>query len=153
MRGKVLRFSFQSNTGAISGDDGIRYTFSNEDWKEEYPPGQNMYVDFDVRVEPDDQSNRAVEIFAVSQTQTATLMQRSKVATGLLAIFLGSLGIHKFYLGHAGVGILYFLVSVLTVGIGLFLTVPVSIIEGIIYLTKSDKEFDEIYVQNRKAWF
>ena len=163
MRGRVLRYSFQSNTGAISGDDGTRYTFSNEDWKEEYPPKQDMYVDFDVRSGHGDQSNRAIEIFVVSeppaqhsapaQPQIATPTEKNKIAAGLLAILLGGLGIHKFYLGHAGIGILYLLVTVLTLGIGAFLTVPVSIIEGIIYLTKSDSDFEQVYVQNRKAWF
>ena len=165
MRGKILRFSFQSNSGAISGDDGTRYTFTNEDWREEYPPRQDMYVDFDVRVDAEDQSNRAVDIFDVSEKQSATPSatpsatssatsdEKSKVVAGLLAILLGGIGLHKFYLGRVGVGLIYLLVSVLTLGIGAFLTVPISIIEGIIYLTKSDQEFDEVYVQNKKAWF
>ena len=34
---------------------------------------------------------------------------KSKVAAGVLAILLGSLGIHKFYLGKIGMGVLYLL--------------------------------------------
>lgn len=87
--------------------------------------------------------------------QTAQPPQsKSKVAAGLLAIFLGGLGIHKFYLGYTTQGIILLLVSLL----GWFLFGPViacviSLIEGIIYLTRSDEEFYRLYVLNKKEWF
>jgi hypothetical protein len=51
---------------------------------------------------------------------------KSKLAAGLLAIFLGCLGIHKFYLGYAGAGIVLLLISIiggcLTCGFALWVT-------------------------------
>ncbi|GAA5101380.1 NINE protein [Chryseobacterium ginsengisoli] len=70
-----------------------------------------------------------------------------KVTAGILAILLGAFGVHKFYLGYTKAGILQILLSLLCLG-GL-----IGLIEGIIYLTKSDEEFDRTYVQNQKEWF
>lgn len=44
--------------------------------------------------------------------------QKSKLAAGLLGIFLGSLGIHRFYLGYTKMGIIQIIVTFLTCGIG-----------------------------------
>lgn len=44
--------------------------------------------------------------------------QKSKIAAGLLGIFLGSLGIHRFYLGYTGMGIVQIVVTFVTCGIG-----------------------------------
>lgn len=85
---------------------------------------------------------------------------KNKIAAGLLAIFLGGLGIHKFYLGFTLPG----LVFLLTNTFGLILTIwmlcipnfalgIIALIEGIIYLTKSDEEFERLYVVERKQWF
>lgn len=78
---------------------------------------------------------------------------KNKTTAGLLGIFLGSLGIHKFYLGYNKTGLIMLLVSLLTFGIGAFVMEIIALIEGIIYLSKSDEEFDELYVQNQKQWF
>lgn len=64
---------------------------------------------------------------------------KSKVAAALLALFIGGLGIHKFYLGGWGWGILY-IVFVWT-----FIPAIVSFIEAIILLFMSDAEFDRRY--------
>jgi TM2 domain-containing membrane protein YozV len=69
---------------------------------------------------------------------------------GVLAILLGGLGIHKFILGNTGAGIIMILITVLTCGsVGPI----IGLIEGIIYLTKSDEEFIKIYQVEKKAWF
>ena len=89
-------------------------------------------------------------------SQTAQPPQsKSKVAAGLLAIFLGGLGIHKFYLGYTTQGIILLLVSLLglLIFVGPIVTGVISLIEGIIYLTKSDEEFYSLYVLNKKEWF
>lgn len=78
---------------------------------------------------------------------------KSKIAAGLLAIFLGTLGIHKFYLGYTKAGIIMLLVSLLTFGIGLMVMAVIALIEGIMYLTKSDWDFYNIYVVGEKQWF
>lgn len=86
-----------------------------------------------------------------------------KIAAGICGILLGGLGIHKFILGYQNEGIILlsaYLVSwilvFVTCGIGFFLPLAVSIVgivEGIIYLTKSDEEFVQTYVANKKPWF
>ena len=76
-----------------------------------------------------------------------------KIIAGILAIVLGSLGVHKFILGYTTEGVIMLLVTVLTCGIlGIAMSV-VGIIEGIMYLTKSDEEFVRTYIQSKKGWF
>lgn len=53
----------------------------------------------------------------------------------LLALFVGTLGIHNFYLGHTGRGIAQLLITVLTFGIGALITWPWSLIELIMMAT------------------
>lgn len=80
-------------------------------------------------------------------------MDKSKVTAGLLGIFLGSLGIHKFYLGYKKEAIIMLLVSLLTCGVGASIMSIIGLIEGIMYLTKSDEEFVDTYVNGQKTWF
>ncbi len=58
---------------------------------------------------------------------------KSKVVAGLLGIFLGGLGIHRFYLGFTGIGLAQIAVSLVTCGIGSIW----GLIEGILILTGS----------------
>ena len=76
-----------------------------------------------------------------------------KIVAGILAIVVGSLGVHKFILGYTTEGLIMLLCTVLTCGIlGIAMSL-VGIIEGIMYLTKSDEEFVTTYIQNKKGWF
>ena len=77
----------------------------------------------------------------------------TKLAAGLCGILLGSLGIHKFILGYTGAGLIMLLVSVLTCGFAWPVIAIIGLIEGILYLTKSDEEFVRTYVDGRKEWF
>lgn len=72
-----------------------------------------------------------------------------KIVAGILGILIGGLGIHKFYLGYTKEGIIQIVITFVTCGAGAFL----GLIEGIIYLTKSDDEFVSTYVVGRKGWF
>ena len=84
-----------------------------------------------------------------------------KVLVGILAIILGGLGVHKFILGYnkeggilLGIWLLGAILS--CVGIGLLIIwIPgiIGLIEGIIYLTKSDEEFYNTYQVGKKPWF
>ena len=82
---------------------------------------------------------------------------KDHVAAGLLAIFLGWLGIHKFYLGYNTSGFVMLGVSILggilTLSLACWVIWVIAIIEGIIYLTKSQSQFEQIYVLNKKEWF
>jgi len=82
-----------------------------------------------------------------------TEASNKKLAAGLLAIFLGSFGVHKFVMGYNTAGLIMLLVTVLTCGIAGFVMGVIGIIEGIIYLTKTPEEFESIYIQNSKEWF
>ena len=72
-----------------------------------------------------------------------------KLISGLLGILLGGLGVHKFYLGYTKEGIIQIVITICTCGFGSVL----GLIEGILYLTKSDAEFVSTYVVGRKGWF
>lgn len=63
------------------------------------------------------------------------VQQKSKLAAGLLAIFVGTLGIHNFYLGYTTKGLIQLLVSLLTFGVGAVAIAIWALIEGIFYLT------------------
>lgn len=78
---------------------------------------------------------------------------KSKVAAGVLGIVLGSLGIHKFYLGYTVPGLIMLLATVLTFGFAGIVTGIIGLVEGIIYLTMSDADFYRIYVAGKKEWF
>jgi len=58
---------------------------------------------------------------------------KSRVVAGILGILLGGLGVHRFYLGFVGIGILQIVVSLLTFGIGAWW----GIIEGIMILCRA----------------
>ena len=77
----------------------------------------------------------------------------NKIAAGICGILLGSLGVHKFILGYTGAGLIMLLVTFLTCGIGGCVMHVIGLIEGIIYLCKSDDEFVRVYVDGRKDWF
>ena len=66
---------------------------------------------------------------------------KNRTTAGILAILLGGLGVHKFYLGETGMGILYLLFC--------WTSIPslIGLIEGILYLTKSDEEFEKLYIK------
>ncbi|WP_044500347.1 TM2 domain-containing protein [Nostoc sp. PCC 7107] len=76
-----------------------------------------------------------------------------KLAAGICAILLGALGIHKFILGYTTEGLIMLLVSILTCGFGGLIMSIIGLVEGVIYLTKTDEEFVTAYIANKKGWF
>lgn len=72
-----------------------------------------------------------------------------KILAGILGILLGGLGVHKFILGYTKEGIIQIVITVVTCGFGYI----IGLIEGIIYLTKSDEDFVNTYITNKKGWF
>lgn len=69
----------------------------------------------------------------------APYVQKSRVAAGLLGIFLGSLGIHNFYLGFTGKAVAQLLITLLSCGFGATVSSVWGLIEGILILTQSDR--------------
>jgi TM2 domain-containing membrane protein YozV len=152
MKGQILDYSSQTNSGTISGSDGKRYYFSGPEWKVNTYPARGMLVDFEV------EGNQAKGVYLDVTSQPGK--SKDKIAAGLLAIFLGGFGVHKFYLGFTGPGLVYLLTN--TIGFAvtwLLLFIPnlvlgvIAIVEGIIYLTRSDQDFEQDYVVNKKQWF
>lgn len=91
-------------------------------------------------------------------------VENKKMVAGLCALLVGAFGVHKFVLGYTTEGILLLvanlvvvpIIGVVTCGIGFGLyavTSTIPLIEGIIYLTKTDEQFYETYQKNKKAWF
>ena len=95
------------------------------------------------------------------QSGAQELVNNKKVLAGVLAIIFGGLGVHKFVLGYnteGGIMLgLWIVGAILTcVGVGVLLIWIlglIGLIEGIIYLTKSDEEFYNTYQVGKKAWF
>ncbi|HWD40600.1 MAG TPA: hypothetical protein VG944_17255 [Fimbriimonas sp.] len=84
-----------------------------------------------------------------------------KVPAGILGILLGSLGVHKFFLGFNRAGAVMLAITVLgwltgwLFGIGHLLVGAMSLlgfIEGIIYLVRSDSDFYNTYFVRRQEW-
>lgn len=76
-----------------------------------------------------------------------------KIVAGILGIVLGGLGIHKFILGYQKEGLIMLLVSVLSCFTLAGVMHVIGIVEGIMYLTKSDEDFVRTYIQGRRGWF
>jgi len=76
-----------------------------------------------------------------------------KIPAGICGILLGALGIHKFILGYTKEGVIMLLITILTLGILAFIPGIIGLIEGILYLVKSDEEFVRTYVDGKKGWF
>jgi TM2 domain-containing membrane protein YozV len=79
-----------------------------------------------------------------------------RVSAGVLGILLGALGVHKFVLGYSKAGVIMLLVSIIGsvfLFLGPIVMGIIGLVEGIIYLTKSDAEFHNTYVANKKEWF
>ena len=85
-----------------------------------------------------------------------------KILVGVLGIVLGGLGIHKFVLGLNTAGVIMLSVWLIGMVTGICIVVPIfasmamgviGLVEGIIYLTKSDEDFYQTYAVEKKEWF
>ncbi len=111
---------------------------------------------------------------SVSSAHVPADIPQKKLIAGLLAIVLGSLGAHKFYLGmntpglimlgvNIGVWVVALVLGLITLGLGLIITLPLAglisgavgllgLVEGVLYLTRSDEDFYAQYVLGKKPW-
>jgi TM2 domain-containing membrane protein YozV/cold shock CspA family protein len=145
VRGKVLSFSQADGTGLISGEDGQRYGFTVAALQ---AGGTMLFpgaeVDFEV------QDGAAVGIYVIAPSSR----DKDRIVAALLALFVGHWGVHKFYLGKTNAGIIMLVCGT----IGWMLVLPgvinwaIAIIEGVIYLVKSDQDFYRDYVVGDRTW-
>jgi TM2 domain-containing membrane protein YozV len=163
MKGQVLNYDQLRGEGLISAENGERYTFAGVEWKS--APQQlrtGTSVDFSV------DGAAASAIYAVGGSAATPApfgaqgaYEKSNVVAGLLALFFGYLGVHKFYLGYNTEGVILLVGTILSwilliVIIGLFGLLAIGVIcfiEAIIYLTKSPADFQATYVDGRNPWF
>jgi TM2 domain-containing membrane protein YozV len=118
-----------------------------QDWK---PLGS--FAEFAGNLKPPTMSAAAPPTIALPPYPASTRAS-NRIPAGICGILLGGLGVHKFILGYTGAGLIMLLVTVLTCGIGWCVMHVIGLIEGIIYLCKSDEEFVRVYVDGRKEWF
>lgn len=95
------------------------------------------------------QAKQTANEFKEGWNQVSNSQENKKILAGILAIVIGSLGIHKFILGYTQEGIIQIVITFVTCGIGGI----IPLIEGIIYLTKSDEEFYQTYQVGKRGWF
>ena len=95
------------------------------------------------------ETKKTANEFKESWNQVTTTRENKKVLAGVLGIFFGHIGIHKFILGYNKEGFTQILLTFITCGIAGI----VGFIEGIIYLTKSDEVFYSTYQVGKRPWF
>ena len=152
MKGKIIDFSVQNNQGLISAEDGGRYSFVGAEWKAQGAPAIGTEVDFEAH----DREARGVYQVAAAAGSASSSGMSKRVVAALFAFFLGSFGVHKFYLGIKGPAIIMlcvWLFGLVLLGIPSLVISIIAFIEFILYLTKSDEEFERIYVTGKKGWF
>lgn len=148
MRGHILGVDVRTGEGLLTGQDGQRYRFGPADWADRGEPARGLEVDFEI------EGGRALTIYPVPGATPPALHSappplprrsndRNKLIAALLAFLLGPLGVHRFYTGRTGSGIVMVVLSITV--IGLLVTVPWGFIDMIRYLVMSDDEFDARY--------
>ena len=99
----------------------------------------------------------------VGYAQQPAAPESKKLAAGICGILLGGFGVHKFILGMTTPAVIMlccslggYLLGLVTCGGTFIISLAfhvIGIIEGIIYLTKSDADFHQIYEVQKKQWF
>ena len=103
------------------------------------------------------EAKKAASEFTENAKDTFASEGNKKIIAGVLAILLGAFGVHKFILGYNKEGLIMLgvtiVLGVFTCGAGASLMGLIGLIEGIVYLTKSDEEFYNTYQVGKKPWF
>ncbi|MGC9424101.1 MULTISPECIES: TM2 domain-containing protein [Vibrio] len=146
MKGTIIDFNESQRLGLISGEDGQRYQLAMSEWKGSQFPKVGAAVDFSV------EGDQSISVYPLSVSSGSS----KKIAAALLAFFFGAFGVHKFYLGYKKQGwimLLGFIFGFILLGIPSMIIGIIAFVEFIIYLTKSDEDFENIYVNGSKPWF
>ena len=89
-------------------------------------------------------------------SRKSKLSRNLRKKVGWCAILLGALGVHKFMLGYKRAGWIMLTIGLLgwfPFAIPTLIICIIGAIEGIIYLSKSDAEFEETYLRGKREWF
>ena len=148
MRGHILHYGPETGAGLIAGFDGKRYAFKGIEY---HGNVLGIRAGQEVDFEPHEDGT-ATGVFPVAGAPPV-IYEKSKIAAGVLGILLGGFGVHKFYLGYTGAAVTMLLLSLCTCFIVFPVMSIIGLAEGIIYLTKTDTEFEETYVRRQRAWF
>jgi TM2 domain. len=146
MKGVIKSFDNTKREGLITGEDGVEYNLTMDEWKSGTLPETGMNVDFALS------DGKATAVFGEAVSSASS----KKIPAALLAFFFGAFGVHKFYLGYTKEGLimlLAFLFGFILLGIPSIIIGIIAFVEFIIYLIKPDKEFDATYVNGHKGWF
>lgn len=77
---------------------------------------------------------------------------KSRGVAGLLALFLGGVGLHYFYMGKTTAGVIFLLATIVTCGaLGLVAHI-ISIIQGVLFFTSSQEEFERRWVNSPSSF-
>jgi TM2 domain-containing membrane protein YozV len=81
------------------------------------------------------------------------MSEKNKIAAGVLAIVLGGLGIHHFYLGNTNWGLIYLGVSIVGsfICVGPFIIWILALIDGVKYLIADDAAFNEVVASGKTS--
>lgn len=117
---------------------------------------QNNHEDF-----KDEAKGTAGEFKEAWNETVGDKKENKKMLAGILAIIFGGLGVHKFILGYNKEGIILLGITLVSIplvcliigAITIYIPALIGLIEGIIYLTKSDEEFYQTYQVGKKPWF
>ena len=71
---------------------------------------------------------------------------KSRGIAGLLAILMGWCGLHYFYIGKTSAGVTFLLIAILSCGVLATITTIVSIIQGVLFFTSTQEEFEYKWV-------
>lgn len=146
-----MAFDYRTGSGEIAGEDGRRYKFVGTEWKPTTQPRSGQRIDF----EPEADEARAIYSLAPA-TPAGAAGEPNRFVAGLLALLLGGLGVHKFYMGKNKAGVVMLLVSIFGIILLFLPTIIIALIafvEAIIYFLSSDEAFHEKYVVGDQSWF
>jgi TM2 domain-containing membrane protein YozV len=143
MRGQVLGVDRETGEGQISGEDGQRYIFRPSDWSDATGPAVGALIDFEAEGRAARRIYHQPGTVALAPAAPPRTGGRNKYIAALLAFVFGVLGVHRFYLGRTGSGIVMLALSITVVG--LIVTELWALIDTIRYLAMPEEEFAARY--------
>lgn len=180
MKGRILDHNPKSQQGLIAAEDGNSYMFVDSQWQADCLPEPGTEVEFTAsrqdalnvglwQAKPSPGLGRwwflpaqyLLLVLAALGVKRLFQQKPRRMTAVALALLFGSLGIHKVYLGRFR-PVLILLIAAVCLGwlwgpmaIILLLAVSglISWIELLLYLSKTDAEFEQIYLNRHKAWF